>query len=80
MADTPEDLSDARSRAENQAFRERAKRTFAGNPELAYAPRWVPMGNWRMSGFDLIVVLVGVGLIVMVLGMRLLGVIGHGGS
>ena len=38
------------------------------------------MGNWRMSGFDLILVLVGAGLIVMVLVMRLLGIIGQGAS
>ena len=80
MADNPGDLGDARSRAENDAFREKARRASAGNPELAYMPRWVPMGNWRMSGFDLVIVLIGVGLIVMVLGMRLLGVIGQGAS
>lgn len=78
MANTPDDLGDACSRAENQAFREKARRTLAGNPELAYMPRWAPIGNWRMSGVDLVVVLIGVGLIVMVLGMRLLGVIGQG--
>ena len=80
MADHPDDLSDARSRAENDAFREKARRASAGNPELAYMPRWVPMGNWRMSGFDLVVVLIGVGLIVMVLGMRLFGVFGQDAS
>ncbi|MBL6081848.1 hypothetical protein JMJ56_28080 [Belnapia sp. T18] len=78
MADNSDDLGDARSRTENQAFRDKATRASAGNPEMAYMPRWVPMGNWRMSSFDLVVVLVGVGLIIMVLGMRLLGVIGEG--
>lgn len=80
MADNPDDLGDTRSRAENDAFREKARRASAGNPEFAYMPRWVPMGNWRMSGFDLVIVLIGVGLIVMVLGMRLLGVIGQSAS
>ena len=80
MADNPDDLGDARNRTENPAFREKARRTSAGIPEMAYMPRWVPMGNWRMSAFDLILVLVGAGLIVMFLVMRLLGIIGQGAS
>ncbi|MBP0443214.1 hypothetical protein J8J14_00350 [Roseomonas sp. SSH11] len=76
MTNGPGDLGDAQSRAENAKFREMAQRQQAANPEYAYAPRWAPMGNWRMSGLDLFIILLGVGLILMVVGMRLLGVIG----
>ena len=71
-----EDLGDARSREENRRFRAMAERTRSGEPVYAYAPRWVPQGNWRMSLLDVLVLAFGVGLILMVLGMRLLGVIG----
>ncbi|MBR0655027.1 hypothetical protein [Plastoroseomonas arctica] len=73
MAD---DLGDARSRDENRRFRDMAERTKSENPVYAYAPRWVPTGNWRMSVFDLIVYTLGIGVILMVLGMRLFGYIG----
>ena len=76
MTNGPDDLEDARSRAENAQFREKAERQKSANPEYAYAPRWVPTGNWCLSGFDLLVILLGVALILMVLGMRLFGVIG----
>ncbi|MBL6458825.1 hypothetical protein JMJ55_26185 [Belnapia sp. T6] len=76
MVREPNDLGDARSRNENRKFRGMAERTKSGDPVFAYAPRWVPTGNWRMSGFDVLIIAFGVVLILMVLGMRLFGVIG----
>ncbi|SHK31795.1 hypothetical protein SAMN02745194_04684 [Roseomonas rosea] len=76
MASDPDDLGDARSREENRKYRGMAERTKSAHPLYAYAPRWVPTGNWRMTGFDLLVVVCGIALILMVLGMRLFGVIG----
>ena len=76
MASGPDDLGDARSREENRAFREMAGRTKSSDPVFAYAPRWVPTGHWRMSGFDIVIVVFGIALILMVLGMRLFGIIG----
>jgi hypothetical protein len=76
MANRLDDLEDAPSRAENARFREMAERQKSANFEYAYAPRWFPMGNWRMSGFDLFIIVLGIALILMVLGMRLFGVIG----
>ncbi len=70
MAD---DLGDARSRAENGRFREVAERQKGSNPEYAYAPRWVPTGNWRVSGFDLLVMVCGAAIIVGVVAMGLSG-------
>lgn len=76
MARESDDLGDARSRDENRNFRGMSERTKSSDPAFAYAPRWVPTGNWRMSGFDVLIIALGVALILMVLGMRLLGVIG----
>lgn len=67
------DLGDARSRTENGRFRELAERRKGSAPEYAYAPRWAPMGNWRMSGFDLLVILLGVAIIVAVVVLGLSG-------
>ncbi|MFC0384404.1 hypothetical protein [Muricoccus vinaceus] len=53
-----------------------AERTKSADPVFAYAPRWVPTGDWRMSGFDVLTIVFGVALILMILGMRLFGVIG----
>lgn len=76
MADSNDDSGDAQSRAENARYREMAERQKSANPVYAYAARWIPTGNWRMSGLDLIIILLGAALIFMVLGMRLFGVIG----
>ena len=76
MVSDPNDLNDARSREENRKFRDMAERTKSGNPVYAYAPRWVPTGNWRMSIFDLIILVFGIALVLMILGMRLFGLIG----
>lgn len=74
MAD---DFGDARSREESRTARDRFDRNKADNPLVgAYAPRWVPTPNWRMSIFDLIIFASGIGIILMVLGMWLCGVIG----
>lgn len=43
---------DSRSRAANARFRDLSDRNEAVAPEYAYAPRWVPTGNWRMSPGD----------------------------
>ncbi len=76
MVSDPNDFEDARSREENRKFRDMAERTKSGNPVYAYAPRWVPTGNWRMSRFDLLIIIIGIALLLMVVGMRLFGVIG----
>lgn len=70
----PDDLGDARSRAEAQGFREQAERRKSADPAYAYAPRWVPSGNWRMGLGDVLVIVFGVGLLLMVFGMKLFGV------
>ncbi|MBR0655790.1 hypothetical protein [Plastoroseomonas arctica] len=75
MASDDHDLGDSQSRAENARFREIAQRQQASNPEYAYAPRWAPMGNWRMSGFDVFIAIAGLGVFAMVLGMWALGMI-----
>ena len=74
MPPAPE--GDARSEAENRSYRELAERRKAANPEYAYMPRWVPTGNWRLSLGDLLVILFGLGILLMVLVMRWLGLIG----
>lgn len=61
---------------ENQRFRALMERTKGSNPEYAHAPRWVATGNRRMDLGDVILFVVGYGIIAMVLLMRLLGVIG----
>lgn len=71
--DRTEDLGDARSRFENSRFRELVERSKGSNPEYAYAPRWVPQGNWRPDLGDVILHLVGYGIIGLVVAMRLLG-------
>lgn len=76
MASDPDDLGDARSREENRRYRGKAERLKSADPLYAYAPRWIPTGNWRLSGFDLLVIVVGAALILMILGMRLFGIIG----
>lgn len=76
MGQDPEDLGDARSRDANRRFRGLAERGKSANPDFAYMPRWVPTGNWRMSGFDLVIVIFGVAIILMVVGMKVFGVIG----
>jgi len=68
-----EDLGDARSREENGRFREMGERRKGSNPEYAYAPRWAPTGNWRLSGFDIFVILCGTAIIVTVVAMGLSG-------
>ncbi|MBR0658468.1 hypothetical protein [Neoroseomonas oryzicola] len=73
MADDPDDLGDARSRLENQRFRAVMERSKGSNPEYAYAPRWVPTGNWRMDIGDVILHVVGYGIIGAVVAMHLLG-------
>ena len=76
MAYEPDDLGDARSRDENRQFRGMAGRAKSGEAGFTYLARWVPMGNWRLTGFDIVIMVFGVALILMVLGMRLFGVIG----
>ncbi|MBL6455047.1 hypothetical protein JMJ55_06905 [Belnapia sp. T6] len=68
-----EDAEAAAAALRQRALAERGK---AADPAYAYAPRWIPTGNWRMSLGDWIVTLIGVGIVLMVLGMRLFGVIG----
>jgi hypothetical protein len=68
-----DDLGDAQSRAENSRFREVLERGKAANPEYAYAPRWAPTGNWRLSGFDLLVIVLGAAIIVTVVTLGLSG-------
>ncbi|MBR0641694.1 hypothetical protein [Plastoroseomonas hellenica] len=75
MVSDDDDLGDARSRETNRGFRARMERGKSGNPVFAYAPRWVPTGNWRMSWFDAVVVAFGIGIILMVLGMWAFGAI-----
>ena len=72
----PAPEGDARSHAENRRYRDLAERRKASNPEYAYMPRWVPTGNWHMSWGDLLVILFGLGILLMVLVMRWLGIIG----
>ena len=71
MAD---DLGDARSRGENRRLWAMAMRTKSGDPVFATAPRRVPQSTWWVFPAD--APGSGVGLILMVLGMRLLGVVG----
>ncbi|HEY8610032.1 MAG TPA: hypothetical protein VIL69_01925 [Roseomonas sp.] len=73
MANDPDDLGDARSRTENGRFREMAERQKSANPEYAYAPRWVPTGNWSISWFDLFLWIFGSMIIVVPVTMGLLG-------
>ncbi|MBS7810758.1 hypothetical protein [Roseococcus pinisoli] len=73
MADNPDDLGDARSRTENGRFRDLAERRQGSNPEYAYAPRWAPMGNWRMSAFDLLFIVFGLAVLVTIVGLGLFG-------
>ncbi|MEO3473039.1 hypothetical protein AAFN86_14310 [Roseomonas sp. CAU 1739] len=73
MAEDPDTLGDARSRYENQRFRAMMERNKASNPEYAYAPRWVPTGNWKPDLGDVILWVIGYGILAMVLVMRLLG-------
>jgi hypothetical protein len=68
-----DDLGDARSRTENGRFRDLAERRKGANPEYAFAPRWVPMGNWRVSGFDIFVFVLGTAIIVTVVALGLSG-------
>ena len=75
MASDPDDLGDARSREENRSYRAVAERLKSADPLYAYVPRWIPTGNWRMNGLDLLVVACGAAIILMVLGMRLFGII-----
>jgi hypothetical protein len=56
--------------------RDLAERQKGSDPAYAYAPRWATTGNWRMSRGDLVVTVIGLGILLMVLGMRLFGVIG----
>ncbi|MBR0666455.1 hypothetical protein GXW71_18995 [Roseomonas hellenica] len=75
MVSDDDDLGDARSREANRSFRPRMERGKSENPAFAYAPRWAPTGNWRMSWFDRVVVAFGIGIILMVLGMWAFGAI-----
>jgi len=75
MTQENEDLSDAESRNANARFRTEVERKKSSEPGYAYAPRWIPTGNWRMSWFDLIVMIVGFGILLLMLGMRLFGII-----
>ncbi len=76
----PSPEGDARSQAENRRYRELAERRKGSNPEYAYMPRWVPTGNWNLSWGDLLVILFGLGILLMVLVMRWLGMIGQGAT
>ena len=58
-----DDLGDARSRLENSRFREMGNRRKAENPEYAYAPRWVPTGNWHASLFDVVMAVLGAAIL-----------------
>ena len=71
----PDDLGDAKSRAETRDYGERFERRKSDNPDIAYLRRWVPTGNRRMSLGDLIVMIVGVAILLIVLGMHLFGFI-----
>lgn len=73
MASDPDDLGDARSRGENGRFRDLAERRKGAAAEYAYAPRWAPMGHWRVSGFDVILFLLGTAIIVTVVVLGLSG-------
>jgi len=76
MALDPDDLGDANSRAESRNFRDLSERRKSDHPEMAYLPRWIPTGNWRMSLGDLIVAIIGIGILLIVTVMHLFGVIG----
>ena len=54
-----EDLGDSRSRLENSKAREMAKRRQSVEPEFAYAPRYVPIGNWQATAFDNAMAIIG---------------------
>jgi len=75
MPNEANDEGDAQSRDENSRYREMAERRKSANPEYAYAPRWIPTGNWRMSAFDLIIIVLGVAIVLTPVGMWLFGVI-----
>jgi hypothetical protein len=68
-----DDLGDARSRFENDRFREVTERRKASDPEYAYAPRWAPIGNWRLSAFDIVLIVFGAVIIATVVVMGLSG-------
>ena len=63
MAEERDELADARSRLENSRFREGVNRHKAENPEYAYAPRWVPTGNWHASLFDVVMAVLGAAIL-----------------
>jgi len=71
MADDADDLGDARSRQENDRFREMGNRRKAAEPEYAYAPRWVPTGNWRASPFDIVMAVLGIAILAVVVVVNL---------
>jgi hypothetical protein len=68
-----DDLGDAGSRMANQRFRDQVEREKSSDPAYAYAPRWVPSGNWQVSLGDVIVAVIGIGILLMACGMKLLG-------
>jgi hypothetical protein len=73
MPDQDDDLGDASSRDAIRNHRGMMERTKGANPVYAYAPRWVPTGNWNMSLGDTLVIAFGVGIIALILGMKLFG-------
>ena len=67
-----EDLGDSRSRLENSKAREMAKRRQSAEPEFAYAPRYVPIGNWQATAFDTAMAVVGAVILAIVAIVNLL--------
>jgi hypothetical protein len=61
-----DDLGDSRSRLENSMAREMARRRQSAEPEYAYAPRYIPIGNWHATAFDTAMAIIGVVILVIV--------------
>ena len=66
MTDDRDELGDASSRTENARFREMDNRNKAAAPEYAYMPRYVPQGNWRASGYDIAMAVLGAAILAVV--------------
>src|SRR4051812_37941976 len=75
MSDQSDDLSDSQSREANRRFRELGDRAKSQNPVYAYAPRWIPTGNWQFLLGEAVVWAIGYGIILAVLIAGLLGIV-----
>jgi hypothetical protein len=71
VAQDDDELGDAASREAVRRHQAAFDRNRSQNGEYAYAPRWVPHGNWRMSLGDVLVVAFGSAILLLILGMRL---------